>query len=126
MTASTNDKLNKRGPGQPPLNLDLDEIYRLGLIHCTISECAVLLDCSESAFQASNEYQPRSIFNDSALNDLASSIKEKGVIQPVIVRKTAGNYRFLCPGRSRCSEYMCPNASQKDRGSGSVLHISRH
>lgn len=59
MTTSTNDKLNKdikRGPGQPPLNLDLDEIYRLGLIHCTIKECAVLLDCSESTLNQSEEY----------------------------------------------------------------------
>ena len=48
-----------------------------------------------------NEYQPRRIFNDKALNDLVSSIKEKGVIQPVIVRKTAGNVYQLIAGERR-------------------------
>ena len=38
-----------------------------------------------------NEYQPRRVFKDSALNDLVASIKEKGVIQSVIVRKTSNN-----------------------------------
>ena len=48
-----------------------------------------------------NEYQPRRIFNDKALNDLVASIKEKGVIQPVIVRKTAGNVYQLIAGERR-------------------------
>jgi ParB family chromosome partitioning protein len=48
-----------------------------------------------------NEYQPRRVFNDTALNDLVSSIKEKGVIQPIIVRKTAGNVYQLIAGERR-------------------------
>jgi len=48
-----------------------------------------------------NEYQPRKTFNDKALNDLVASIKEKGVIQPVIVRKTAGNVYQLIAGERR-------------------------
>ena len=48
-----------------------------------------------------NEYQPRKNFNDRALNDLVASIKEKGVIQPVIVRKTAGNVYQLIAGERR-------------------------
>ena len=48
-----------------------------------------------------NEYQPRKYFNDRALNDLVASIKEKGVIQPVIVRKTAGNVYQLIAGERR-------------------------
>ena len=48
-----------------------------------------------------NEYQPRMVFNDSALNDLVSSVREKGVIQPVIVRKTAGNIYQLIAGERR-------------------------
>lgn len=35
-----------------------------------------------------NPDQPRRYFNEDALNELASSIKEKGVIQPLIVRKS--------------------------------------
>jgi len=48
-----------------------------------------------------NEYQPRRIFNDKALNELVASIKEKGVIQPVIVRKTAGSVYQLIAGERR-------------------------
>ena len=48
-----------------------------------------------------NEYQPRRIFNDKAINDLVASIKEKGVIQPVIVRKTAGSVYQLIAGERR-------------------------
>lgn len=48
-----------------------------------------------------NEYQPRRIFNDSALNELVSSIKEKGVIQPVIVRRATNNSYQLIAGERR-------------------------
>jgi ParB family chromosome partitioning protein len=48
-----------------------------------------------------NEYQPRRSFDDTALNNLVSSIKEKGVIQPVIVRKTAGTVYQLIAGERR-------------------------
>ncbi len=34
-----------------------------------------------------NKYQPRKIFDESTLNDLTNSIKERGVLQPIIVRK---------------------------------------
>ena len=34
-----------------------------------------------------NKYQPRKIFDESNLEDLANSIKERGIIQPIIVRK---------------------------------------
>ena len=35
-----------------------------------------------------NKYQPRKNFDDEILNDLTNSIKERGVIQPIIVRKS--------------------------------------
>ena len=37
----------------------------------------------------SNKFQPRKIFNEENLQDLANSIKERGIIQPIIVRKSA-------------------------------------
>ena len=37
----------------------------------------------------SNRFQPRKIFNEDNLQDLANSIKERGIIQPIIVRKSA-------------------------------------
>ena len=36
-----------------------------------------------------NKYQPRKIFDESNLEDLTNSIKERGVIQPIIVRKSS-------------------------------------
>ncbi len=35
-----------------------------------------------------NKYQPRKIFDDDNLNDLTNSIKQRGMIQPIIVRKS--------------------------------------
>ena len=42
-----------------------------------------------------NKYQPRKNFDEENLNDLTNSIKERGVIQPIIVRKSnSGNYKY--------------------------------
>ena len=48
-----------------------------------------------------NEYQPRRAFNDAALNELVASIREKGIIQPVIVRKDSDNLYHLIAGERR-------------------------
>lgn len=37
-----------------------------------------------------NPYQPRTLFDDDAIQELAASIKATGVLQPVIVRRHAG------------------------------------
>ena len=34
------------------------------------------------------KYQPRKIFNKESLDELANSIRERGVVQPIIVRKS--------------------------------------
>ncbi len=47
-----------------------------------------------------NEYQPRRVFKDAALQELAQSIKEKGIIQPVIVRYgDDGTYKLIAGER---------------------------
>ena len=38
-----------------------------------------------------NKYQPRKNFDEDNLNDLTNSIKERGVLQPIIVRKANNN-----------------------------------
>ena len=35
-----------------------------------------------------NKYQPRKIFNEENLDELANSIRERGILQPIIVRKS--------------------------------------
>ena len=39
----------------------------------------------------SNKFQPRKIFDDESLLDLTNSIKERGIVQPIIVRKSNDN-----------------------------------
>ena len=46
-----------------------------------------------------NPYQPRKIFDDEALNELASSIKAHGVFQPIIVKKTIKGYDIVAGER---------------------------
>jgi len=48
-----------------------------------------------------NPFQPRSNFNDEALHELATSIKELGVIQPITVRKLDFNKFQLVSGERR-------------------------
>ncbi len=48
-----------------------------------------------------NPFQPRTYFNENALRELASSIKELGVIQPITVRKLEGNKFQLVSGERR-------------------------
>ena len=38
-----------------------------------------------------NKYQPRKIFDEKGLEDLTNSIKERGMIQPIIVRSSSDN-----------------------------------
>ena len=57
-----------------------------------------------------NKFQPRKLFDEERLNDLTNSIKERGVIQPIIVRKSkeekskyeiiAGERRWLAAQRA--------------------------
>jgi ParB family chromosome partitioning protein len=46
-----------------------------------------------------NEYQPRKVFNDDKLKELAASIKEQGVIQPVIVHRAGSGYQLIAGER---------------------------
>ena len=48
-----------------------------------------------------NPYQPRTYFDEEALIELANSIKELGVIQPITVRKLDGNKFQLVSGERR-------------------------
>ena len=57
-----------------------------------------------------NKYQPRKIFDENSLDELTNSIKERGMIQPIIVRKSnddiskfeiiAGERRWLAAQRA--------------------------
>ena len=61
-----------------------------------------------------NKFQPRKIFDKENLNDLTQSIKERGILQPIIVRKSnddnskfeiiAGERRWLAAQRANLHE----------------------
>lgn len=46
-----------------------------------------------------NPYQPRQIFDEEALEELSSSIKEHGVFQPIIVKKSIKGYEIVAGER---------------------------
>lgn len=46
-----------------------------------------------------NPFQPRKEFNQEELEDLATSIREKGVFQPILVRRQAGVYQIIAGER---------------------------
>lgn len=46
-----------------------------------------------------NDRQPRKAFDDEALTDLSESIKEHGVVQPIIVRKLGNGYQIIAGER---------------------------
>ncbi|MCB0386518.1 MAG: ParB/RepB/Spo0J family partition protein, partial [Bdellovibrionales bacterium] len=48
-----------------------------------------------------NRYQPRKTFDESEISDLAASVKEHGVLQPVIVRRTGDGAFELIAGERR-------------------------
>ena len=45
------------------------------------------------------KYQPRTEFDEEALNSLASSIREKGVLQPLLVRRHGDKYEIIAGER---------------------------
>ena len=46
-----------------------------------------------------NENQPRKVFDEEKLNELASSIKEHGIIQPVVLRREGNGYVIVAGER---------------------------
>lgn len=47
----------------------------------------------------SNPYQPRQVFDEEALKELAASIKEHGVFQPIIIKKSIKGYEIIAGER---------------------------
>lgn len=62
------------------------------------SEAEALLELPIDSI-AVNPNQPRKVFDFTALDELAASIKSSGVIQPIIVRRVAGSYQLIAGER---------------------------
>lgn len=75
-----------------------------------------------------NENQPRRHFNDEALKELAESIKEHGVVQPIIVKKVEDGYRIIAGERrwraSRIAGLKMIPAIVKDCSQVEIMEIA--
>ena len=58
-----------------------------------------------------NPYQPRTYFDEESLRELASSIKELGVIQPITVRKIDENFQLVSGERRFRASKLIGNKS---------------
>lgn len=76
-------------------NLDLDSV-EAKIYESASNEEIVELNLSDLR---PNPYQPRKVFDDESLNELASSIREHGVFQPIIVKKSIKGYDIIAGER---------------------------
>lgn len=58
-----------------------------------------------------NPYQPRRNFNEESIKELADSIKEHGVIQPIIVRSVLKGYEIIAGERRFRASQVCGQAT---------------
>ncbi len=90
------------------LGKGLEQLFANNVINFETVEHNIVKEAKESDISEislddirSNPYQPRKTFDESALNELATSIKEYGVVQPVIVKKSVKGYELIA-GERRC------------------------
>lgn len=84
-------KRNALGRGLGALINDADEVQ---------NPAAAIDEIKISEIEA-NPWQPRTTFDQDALNELARSIKEVGIIQPLTLRKTGENKYQIIAGERR-------------------------
>lgn len=56
-----------------------------------------------------NPYQPRKTFDDDAIKELAESIRQHGVIQPIIVRSVLKGFEIIAGERRFRASQLCGN-----------------
>jgi ParB family chromosome partitioning protein len=74
--------------------IDGADTYNFNEVRSSISEV-------EISKIVANPYQPRTTFDEDALNELAASIRELGIIQPITLRKTDNNQFQIIAGERR-------------------------
>lgn len=82
---------NNKGLGK-----GLNSLFSEDIISENIKDSVVELKINDIS---PNEGQPRKNFDEDALNELAESIKEHGVIQPIIVQRKGTGYRIVAGER---------------------------
>ena len=105
MKEETNSKRRALGMGLEQLfnseMLDFDQVEEK-IVEETPKDEIVEIPINELM---SNPYQPRKIFDEESLRELAESIKEHGVFQPIIVKKSVKGYNIIAgERRTKASE----------------------
>ena len=88
------------------LGRGLEQLFDSEVLDFNSFESSILDSADESDIKEiplseirSNPYQPRKTFNEEALNELAESIKNYGVFQPIIVKKSIKGYDLIAGER---------------------------
>ena len=94
------ERRNALGKGLEQLfsddNITFEELEETIVDEAKRNDEVVEIDLSELR---PNPYQPRKKFDEEALNELADSIKEHGVFQPIIVKKSIKGYEIVAGER---------------------------
>ncbi len=103
----TNNNISSSGiPRRRALGKGLEELFNNEVLdYSTVEEKIVSETPKEEIVNIklselrSNPYQPRKVFDEEALQELSDSIKEHGVFQPIIVKKSIKGYEIIAGER---------------------------
>ena len=93
-------------PKRKALGRGLEELFSNEVLDYSTVEKSILTETNKDEIVMlpleelrSNPYQPRKVFDEEALQELASSIKEHGVFQPIIAKKSIHGYEIIAGER---------------------------
>ena len=97
---------NQEIPKRRALGKGLEELFNSEVLDYSAVEEKILTETPKEEIVniklselRANPYQPRKNFDEQALEELASSIKEHGVFQPIIVKKSIKGYEIIAGER---------------------------
>ena len=101
-----NNEIETGIPKRRALGRGLEELFNNEILDYNTVEEKIVEETSKDEIKMlplnelrSNPYQPRKVFDEESLQELANSIKEHGVFQPVIVKKAIKGYEIIAGER---------------------------
>lgn len=98
--------MNEEFPRRKALGKGLEELFNSEILdYNTVEEKIVNETPKEEIIKVNidelrpNPYQPRKVFDEEALKELSESIKEHGVFQPIIIKKSIKGYEIIAGER---------------------------
>ena len=103
---TNNEELESGIPKRRALGRGLEELFNSEILDYSSVEEKIVEQSTKDEITMvninelrSNPYQPRKVFDEEALQELANSIKEHGVFQPIIVKKSIKGYEIIAGER---------------------------